>query len=140
MTDYRPLETLSKLSQTFTFQVPGTFSGYHPVTYGWLIDGIIRGADPNGRTLRQFFKEEIVHPYGLDIDIGSEPSESHRNTQFSLPSLKEYIRDIIIDPRILPMLGLLKLQHPEAIVNKVGKNPKFLDIDLVRIFCFKWKG
>uniref|UniRef100_A0AC34F071 Beta-lactamase-related domain-containing protein n=1 Tax=Panagrolaimus sp. ES5 TaxID=591445 RepID=A0AC34F071_9BILA len=105
-------------------------NGYHPVTYGWLIDGIIRSVDPKGRTLKQFFKEEIAQPYGLDIDIGSDPSESYRNTYFTLPSIKEYIRDIIIDPRIIPMLFLIKLQHPEAIINKVGKNPKFLDIDL----------
>lgn len=124
-------QVLRKLAAAKPLWVPGTATGYHPVTYGWLIDGIIRGADPKSRTLKQFFKEEIADPYGLDIDIGSDPSETHRNTYFTLPSIKEYIRDIIIDPRILPMLMLIKLQHPEAVINKVGKNPKFLDIDLV---------
>uniref|UniRef100_A0A914Z0K1 Beta-lactamase-related domain-containing protein n=1 Tax=Panagrolaimus superbus TaxID=310955 RepID=A0A914Z0K1_9BILA len=121
---------LRKLEKSKPLWVPGTATGYHPVTYGWLIDGIIRNADPKSRTLKQFFKEEIAQPYGLDIDIGSDPAESYRNTYFTLPSIKEYIRDIIIDPRIIPMLFLIKLQHPEAIINKVGKNPKFLDIDL----------
>jgi CubicO group peptidase (beta-lactamase class C family) len=43
---------------------PGTKSGYHPLTYGWLIDQIIRRVDPKKRGIGQFFNEEIAQKYG----------------------------------------------------------------------------
>ena len=49
---------------------PGTRHGYHAVTLGWYESELIRHADPLGRSLGQFFAEEIAKPLGLDFYIG----------------------------------------------------------------------
>jgi CubicO group peptidase (beta-lactamase class C family) len=46
-------------------------AGYHPITYGPLIGEVIRRA--TGRTLKQFFAEEIAGPIGADYHIGAPP-------------------------------------------------------------------
>jgi CubicO group peptidase (beta-lactamase class C family) len=39
---------------------PGTRHGYHAVTLGWYESELIRHADPSGRSLGQFFAEEVA--------------------------------------------------------------------------------
>lgn len=41
---------------------------YHGVTYGWLCDGLMRHVD--GRSIGQFFAQEVAVPLGLDLWIG----------------------------------------------------------------------
>ena len=38
---------------------PGTAVGYHALTFGWIVDQIIRRVDPQERSLTQFFNDEI---------------------------------------------------------------------------------
>uniref|UniRef100_A0A7E4ZWW2 Beta-lactamase domain-containing protein n=1 Tax=Panagrellus redivivus TaxID=6233 RepID=A0A7E4ZWW2_PANRE len=116
-------EALRKIAAAKPAWVPGSASGYHPITYGWLIDGIVRGADPKGRSLKQFFNEEIAKPHGLDIDIGTEPDQLYRNAKYTVPTNMEYIRDIVHDPRLLGMVMMLYLQHPDAVIWKATKSP-----------------
>lgn len=56
------------MSQMFEDQKPnwkvGTEVGYHILTYGWLIDQLIRRVDPKKRSLGQFFDQEIAKPHG----------------------------------------------------------------------------
>ncbi|AUG81262.1 esterase [Kitasatospora sp. MMS16-BH015] len=47
---------------------PGTAHGYHPYTFGWLVGEVVRRA--SGRSLGQYFAEEIARPLGLDLWIG----------------------------------------------------------------------
>ncbi len=47
---------------------PGTAHGYHPYTFGWLVGEVIRRV--SGRTVGQYFAEEIARPYDLDLWIG----------------------------------------------------------------------
>jgi CubicO group peptidase (beta-lactamase class C family) len=49
---------------------PGTRHGYHAVSLGWYEGELIRHADPAGRSLGQFFADEIAKPLGLDYYIG----------------------------------------------------------------------
>jgi CubicO group peptidase (beta-lactamase class C family) len=49
---------------------PGTRHGYHAVTLGWYESALIRHADPLGRSLGQFFAQEVTQPLGLDFYIG----------------------------------------------------------------------
>ena len=53
---------------------PGTKHGYHAVTYGWLVGEVIRRV--SGRTVGEFFAEEIAGPLGLEFTIGT-PDELH---------------------------------------------------------------
>jgi CubicO group peptidase (beta-lactamase class C family) len=47
---------------------PGTRTGYHAVTFGWLVGELVRRVD--GRTLGQFFRDEVAQPLGLRSAIG----------------------------------------------------------------------
>ena len=49
---------------------PRTRHGYHAVTLAWYEGEPIRRTDPAGRSLGQFFAEEIAKPLGLDFYIG----------------------------------------------------------------------
>lgn len=121
-------EVLRLLAAAKPLWTPGKGTGYHPVTFGWLVDGIIRGADPLHRNLKTFFKEEIADRYNIDISIGSDKDEIDRVAHLTNPSMLEFIRDIVIDPRIIFMYLLTSLQPSESIINHVSKNPRFIDI------------
>jgi hypothetical protein len=43
---------------------PGTQSGYHAITFGWLVDQLVRRVDPKRRSLAQFIREEITQKHG----------------------------------------------------------------------------
>ena len=47
---------------------PGTQSGYHAITQGYLIGEVVRRI--SGRSIGQFFHEEIAGPLGADFHIG----------------------------------------------------------------------
>lgn len=42
---------------------PGTATGYHAVTYGWIAGGIVQGA--TGRHIKDVIREEIGEPLGI---------------------------------------------------------------------------
>ncbi|MFG1605995.1 serine hydrolase domain-containing protein [Actinoplanes sp. NPDC049265] len=62
---------------------PGTASGYHVVTHGFLIGEIIRRI--TGRTLGTVFREEIAEPLGADFHIGLPATEDHRVADLIAP-------------------------------------------------------
>jgi CubicO group peptidase (beta-lactamase class C family) len=46
----------------------GTQVCYHPLTFGWLCDELVRRVD--GRSVGRFFADEVAAPLGLDVWIG----------------------------------------------------------------------
>ena len=50
------------------FAPPNSMQGYHALTFGWLVGELIRRVD--GRSVGQYFKEELADPLGLDFVIG----------------------------------------------------------------------
>ncbi|GAA1509980.1 serine hydrolase domain-containing protein [Dactylosporangium maewongense] len=58
------------------FWPPGTASGYHVVTQGFLIGEIVRRI--TGRTLGTVFRQELAEPLGADFHIGLPASEEPR--------------------------------------------------------------
>ncbi len=52
---------------------PGTRHGYHTLTLGWYQSELLRRTDPLGRTIGQFFDEEIARPLGVHFYIGLPP-------------------------------------------------------------------
>ena len=55
---------------------PGTASGYHALTQGYLIGEVIRRI--TGKTIGTFFRQEIAEPLGADFWIGLPASEDGR--------------------------------------------------------------
>ena len=50
---------------------PGTAMAYHPVTYGTLLDEIVRRA--TGRSIAQHVRSEIAEPLNIDVWMGLPP-------------------------------------------------------------------
>ncbi|UCC58678.1 MAG: beta-lactamase family protein [Candidatus Bathyarchaeum sp.] len=48
---------------------PGSKQDYHALTLGFYENEIIRRTDPQGRSIGQYFQEEIASPLGLDFYI-----------------------------------------------------------------------
>jgi CubicO group peptidase (beta-lactamase class C family) len=58
------------------FWEPGTASGYHVITQGYLVGEVVRRV--TGRSLGTVFREEIAEPLGADFHIGLPASEDAR--------------------------------------------------------------
>jgi CubicO group peptidase (beta-lactamase class C family) len=55
---------------------PGSASGYHAITQGYLIGEVVRRV--TGTSLGTFFHKEIAAPLGADFHIGTGPEHDHR--------------------------------------------------------------
>jgi CubicO group peptidase (beta-lactamase class C family) len=63
---------------------PGSASGYHPVTVGYIVGEIFRRVD--GRTIGTAFREDIGEPHGLDLWIGLPQGADDRVAELQRPS------------------------------------------------------
>jgi CubicO group peptidase (beta-lactamase class C family) len=95
---------------------PGTASGYHAMTQGYLVGEVVRRV--TGRSLGTVFREEIAGPLGADFHIGLPQSADARVAE-------------LIAPPAPPPMGDSELQ-----VNAAG-NPE-LDVDITRTKA--WRG
>jgi CubicO group peptidase (beta-lactamase class C family) len=76
---------------------PGTNTGYHALTYGWLVGELVRRV--SGLPLDQFVRREIAEPLGAnDLYLGCPVSERHR-----LATLRP-MGSVTIGPRPLRVL------------------------------------
>ncbi|VDK39633.1 unnamed protein product [Gongylonema pulchrum] len=58
--------------------IPGTKCGYHALTFGFLVDQIVRRLDPRKRGVEQILREDILEKYGVkDISIGLPDEQSN---------------------------------------------------------------
>ena len=57
---------------------------YHPLTYGWLCDGLVRRV--TGTSLADLFSRRIAQPLDLEAWIGISPSELDRVSQLCVDS------------------------------------------------------
>jgi len=55
---------------------PGTASGYHAVTQGFLVGEVLRRI--TGQTVGTFFREQLAEPVGADFHIGLDPGQFER--------------------------------------------------------------
>lgn len=61
---------------------PGTASGYHALTQGYLVGEVVRRV--TGQSVGRFFAEQVAGPLGADFFIGTPPE---------------------VDPRVAPVIG-----------------------------------
>lgn len=62
---------------------PGTASGYHAITHGYLMGELVRRVD--GRSVGTFFREEVAEPLGADFHIGFGPEHDERCGELVAP-------------------------------------------------------
>ncbi|KUN81163.1 serine hydrolase [Streptomyces bungoensis] len=55
---------------------PGTAAGYHALTFGFLVGELVRRI--TGRSLGEFFAQEVAKPLGADFHIGLSAEHDHR--------------------------------------------------------------
>lgn len=86
---------------------PGTKSGYHSTTFGYLLGELVRRV--TGKTLGTFFRDEVAIPLKADFHIG-------------VPEEHEYHVGEMIPPPV-PLAEELANIDPESISMKVLTNP-----------------
>ena len=103
--DWHP--AVEKLAAQEPFWEPGTASGYHAVTMGFLVGEVVRRV--TGKSLGTVFREEIAEPLGADFHIGLPASEDNRVAELippppgqgldaNLDALNEIQRNWIVNP------------------------------------------
>ncbi|MET0144671.1 MAG: serine hydrolase domain-containing protein [Ilumatobacteraceae bacterium] len=71
---------------------PGTASGYHALTQGYLVGEIVRRI--TGQTIGRFVEEQITGPLGADFHIGTSDEHDDRVAHIIPPPA----RDVDVDP------------------------------------------
>lgn len=88
---FEDLADWNKLTDLLAAQTPwwapGTASGYHGLTQGYLLGEVIRRI--TGRTVGQFFAEEIAGPLGADFHIGLRAADDPRIAERIPPAVPE---------------------------------------------------
>jgi CubicO group peptidase (beta-lactamase class C family) len=67
---------VERLAAEEPFWPPGTRSGYHALTFGYLVGEVVRRV--SGRPLDRFFREEVAGPLGLDFHLGLPEADEGR--------------------------------------------------------------
>jgi CubicO group peptidase (beta-lactamase class C family) len=70
---------------------PGTASGYHAVTQGYLVGEVVRRI--SGHSLGTFFKNEVAVPLGADFHIGLPAADDHRVSRVIPPDMSGMAMD-----------------------------------------------
>lgn len=77
VTDYSA-RAVGALEEQQPLWEPGSQSGYHPWTYGFMTSEIARRVDPQGRSLGRIFADDIATPLGIDFFVGVPQDLDHR--------------------------------------------------------------
>lgn len=75
---------LDRLAAQAPMWPPGTASGYHPITIGYLAGEVFRILD--GRSMGRALREDLAEPFGLDLWIGLPEAEHGRTAQLRKPT------------------------------------------------------
>ncbi|ETN78248.1 beta-lactamase [Necator americanus] len=105
---------------------PGRKNGYHPFTFGWIVDQIVRHVDEKKRSIGQFLREEITNPHHIDYHIGLPLEEEYRVARVTVPSMWERFAEVLYDWRVSwYFLALWKLARDTPLSRAVN-NPSWL--------------
>jgi CubicO group peptidase (beta-lactamase class C family) len=77
----------SALAKQASWWKPGTQSGYHAITQGFLVGEVVRRT--TGKTLKEFVRTEITEPLDADFQYGVQDQDLQRVSDvvpFSLPA------------------------------------------------------
>ncbi|WP_261991340.1 serine hydrolase domain-containing protein [Streptomyces sp. OR43] len=75
--------TTARLAATEPWWEPGTRSGYHALTYGFLVGEVIRRV--SGLLPGEFLRQEVTGPLGIDFTVGLPEKEAERVAELVVP-------------------------------------------------------
>jgi CubicO group peptidase (beta-lactamase class C family) len=96
-----------RLAAEAPFWQPGTRHGYHAFTFGFCVGELVRRI--SGKSLHDFFEDEVRGPLGLDYWMGLPDSELHRLAPNlpappPTPPYSRFFLELISDPSSIPFL------------------------------------
>ncbi|MFE3323296.1 serine hydrolase domain-containing protein [Streptomyces sp. NPDC059176] len=110
--------TTARLAAMEPWWDPGTQSGYHALTYGFLIGEVVRRV--TGVLPGEFLQQEITGPLGIDFTIGLSEKESDRvaelvHAQVSADSalLVSQLPPVVMAAIANPAVGAAEANSPE---------------------------
>ena len=125
------MSDLDKLSVVLARQKPawepGTRHGYHALTLGFYQSELLRHVDPKGRSLGQYFQDEIAIPLGLDFYI--RLPEDIPNTRLATPRSPKFGFSAM---RSAPVGFILAAMNPRSAIRRALVGTDFcLDEDRI---------
>ena len=117
----------ARLAEVEPLYEPGTANAYHSVCFGWLIAEPVRRTDPEGRSFRQFVREELCAPLGVDAFWFGVPPEVERR----VPALT--FPDAPPDPPVDSPVSV-------AVPSRVALVPEIFNSPLIRQACLPGVG
>ena len=94
---------------------PGTQHGYHAISYGFLLGEVVRRI--TGKSLGNYFREEVAEPLGSDFHIGLDAGHAGRIAQLIAPRPPP--------PGETDLLQEMLNQGPESVAAKALTNPSW---------------
>jgi CubicO group peptidase (beta-lactamase class C family) len=76
-------QTVNLLAAQKPWWKPGSRSGYHSITFGYLLGELVRRV--TGKTIGVFFKEEVAQPLNIDFHIGLSEKDQSRVAEIIPP-------------------------------------------------------
>ncbi|MEM7768113.1 MAG: serine hydrolase domain-containing protein [Pseudomonadota bacterium] len=102
---------ISRVEDEEAWWEPGTRNGYHMVNFGWTVGELVRRV--SGKSLGQFFADEVAGPTGADFWIGIPDDFAHPIAPIRLYEPKdgdvptEFTVKLMSDPASLQHLSFL---------------------------------
>jgi CubicO group peptidase (beta-lactamase class C family) len=121
------LGDVERLSAILAKQKPswtvGERHGYHGITLGWYESELLRHVDPQGRTLGQYFRDEVAKPLDLEFYIGlPDDIPDERLAKLKVPPTWQ----VFFNLHKLPFALLRKIFDRQSLTVKAFRNPEIL--------------
>ncbi|WP_416956931.1 serine hydrolase domain-containing protein [Streptomyces sp. Agncl-13] len=103
--------TTGRLAATEPWWEPGTRSGYHAITYGFLVGEVVRRV--SGLLPSAFLEREVTGPLGIDFTIGLPEKEAGRAAELVHPPAASASEQAAIFSQLTPA-AIAALTNPAA--------------------------
>ncbi|MFE7012987.1 serine hydrolase domain-containing protein [Streptomyces sp. NPDC057651] len=103
--------TTSRLAAQEPWWEPGSVSGYHALTYGFLVGEVVRRV--SGLLPGAFLEREVTGPLGIDFTIGLPDKEAGRAAELVHPRVRATSEQAAIFAQLAPA-ALAALTNPIA--------------------------
>ena len=109
-------KVVAALAASEPWWTPGTASGYHALTFGYLVGEVVRRI--SGRSVGRFVADEIAGPLGADVKIGLVDSDIARCATLTMdappPDSANAAMFAQLDPAVLAALANPSMAPPAA--------------------------